>query len=143
MTTSDLEPPAEEGTALGKRGRRKSLSNLQRELSEDELKSPAVQRILVEDNENLVMEVRELSRFRDRFHSADKSVAVLEERLRGSWTRDACLGGGALIVGVASSHDLSSPAWWIVGGLGVVLVSLPLLIPLLKQIPRPSGRSGL
>lgn len=123
MKTSDIEPQgdgSQDGAPLSKR---KALSKLRRELSEDESGTPAVQRMLLDEVERLETEVDELRQFRDRFHSADKDAEVLRERLRESVARDGSLAIGAAILGLAPSLWSSQPIGWIVMALGFVLVA--------------------
>ena len=122
MKTSDIEPQGDgrqDGPPLSKR---KALSNLRRELSEDESDTPAVQRMLLDEVDRLEAEVGELRQFRDRFYSADKNAEVLRERLRASVARDGSLAIGAAILGLAPSLWSSQPIGWIVITLGLTLV---------------------
>ena len=122
MKTSDIEPQGDgrqDGPPLSKR---KALSNLRRELSEDESDTPAVQRMLLDEVDRLEAEVGELRQFRDRFYSADKNAEVLRERLRASVARDGSLAIGAAILGLAPSLWSSQPVGWIVIALGLALM---------------------
>ena len=118
---SDLEPP-EDNTALRNVKGRQALSNVRRELSEDEMKSPAVQRMLLDELDRLETEVDELRQFKGKFHSADKDAAVLRERLHASLARDGGLIFGAAIIGVAPSLWSIPPATWIAASIGTALV---------------------
>lgn len=126
MQTSDLEPH-DDGSVQSNRKARKALSNVRRELSEEELKSPAVQRMLLDELERLETEVGDLRVFKDSFYSADKDAAVLRERLRASVARDSGLAIGAAILGLAPSLWSSQPIGGIVVALGVALVVFALL----------------
>ena len=126
MQTSDLEPH-DDGSVQSNRKARKALSNVRRELSEEELKSPAVQRMLLDELERLEIEVGDLRVFKDSFYSADKDAAVLRERLRASVARDSGLAIGAAILGLAPSLWSSQPVGGIVVALGVALVVFALL----------------
>lgn len=81
---------------------RKSFSKLRRELTDEELSSPAVQRMLLDEIERLDIECRSLAVFRDKFHTSDKSEGILQEKLKSKIaievTHVACVavGGGAL-----------------------------------------------
>ncbi len=122
ITYSDQEPPEDSTTLRNKKGRQ-ALSNLRRELSEDELKSPAVQRMLLDKVDTLETDVDELGQFRDKFYSAKEEAAVLRERLRASGPRDICLAVGAGIIGLVPSLS-SGPSlgMWIAGVIGAVLI---------------------
>ncbi|WP_175127813.1 hypothetical protein [Achromobacter piechaudii] len=84
---SDVEPeePSARETAVpvskGTSGR-KSFSNLRRELSDEELSSPAIQRMLLDEIERLDSECGDLRVSRENFHRCDKRVGILEERFR-------------------------------------------------------------
>ena len=107
MATSDMEP-REGGSAQGNRKGRQALSNVRRELSEEEISSPAVQRMLLDELDRLETEAGELREFKDRFYSADKDAAVLRERLRASVARDSGLAIGAAMLGLVPSLGHSS-----------------------------------
>ncbi|WP_146222854.1 hypothetical protein [Pantoea sp. AG1095] len=68
-------------TPKGNSGRR-SFSNLRRELTDDELTSASVQRMLLDELERLDSECDNLRLVREKFHSCDKRVGVLEERFK-------------------------------------------------------------
>lgn len=95
---------------------------MRRELSEEEISSPAVQRMLLDELDRLETEAGELGEFKDRFYSADKEAAVLRERLRASMARDSSLAVGAAVLGLAPSLWSSQPTGWIVVALGIVLL---------------------
>lgn len=82
----DVEPsePSETITAATPKGNsgRRSFSNLRRELTDEELTSAAVQRMLLDELERLDRECADLCLIRDRFHTCDKRVGILEERFK-------------------------------------------------------------
>ena len=121
MATSDMEPH-EGGSTQGNRKGRQALSNVRRELSEEEISSPAVQRMLLDELDRLETEAGELREFKDRFYSADKDAAVLRERLRASVARDSGLAIGAAMLGLVPSLWAFQPIGWVVTALGVSLV---------------------
>ena len=76
----DVEPEEPSGiepseTVKPKSGRR-SFSKLPRELSEKELASPAVQKMLVDEIERLEAECDDFSSYRPKFHDADKRATI-------------------------------------------------------------------
>lgn len=130
--TDDLETshdPTEDGISAGPesaaKGRR-SLSKIRRELSDDELSSPAVQRMLIDEIERLERENTDLREFRDRFYSADKKAALLEERskklLSGEIIFGACLTIGAAAIGYAPAAWSDQPSGYLSLIFGGVLV---------------------
>lgn len=92
---------------------RKSFSNLRRELSDEELTSAAVQRMLLDELERLDSECEDLRVIRDKYYASDKRVGVLEERFKSKISLEimhvTCflLSGSAL--GYAASNWGSQP----------------------------------
>lgn len=126
----DVEPEEPSGvkpseTVKPKSGRR-SFSKLPRELSEKELASPAVQKMLVDEIERLETECDDFSSYLSKFHEADKRAAVLEEKFKGKISADilqtGCLTVGAAALGYAPSITTGQPSAWMVAIFGVVLV---------------------
>jgi hypothetical protein len=105
---------------------RRSFSKLPRELSEKELTSPAVQKMLVDEIERLEAECDDFSSYRPKFHDADKRAAVLEEKFKGKISADilqtGCLTVGAAALGYAPSISTEQPSAWMVAIFGVVLL---------------------
>lgn len=84
MTADDpVEPEAgapEAGPADATPKGRRSLSRMRREMTDDELSSSGVQKIMMDDLDRLEAEKIELQRYVDRFHAADRENAVLKEK---------------------------------------------------------------
>lgn len=83
----DVEPedaPAAGASAVVPKANssRRSFSNLRRELTDEELTSAAVQRMLLDEIERLDGECDDLRATREKFHACDKRVGVLEERFK-------------------------------------------------------------
>ena len=67
----DLAPEdTGEGTALSNAKGRRAFINLRRELSDEELSSPAVQRMLVDEIERIEQDNMRLSKFQDSYYKA-------------------------------------------------------------------------
>lgn len=96
-----------EGPALSHSKGRRAFSKLRRELTDEELSSPAVQRLLIDDIERLEKENGRLIEYQDSFYSADKKVATLSEKLKANTAQEivfgVCLTVGAALIGVAPS----------------------------------------
>lgn len=106
---------------------RKAFSKLRRELTDEELSSPAVQRMLIDDIERLEKETEKLGGYQDRYYGAETKAAVLNERLKVHVAQDVifgvCLTVGAAILGLAPSLWLpDKPHGWISIVLGLVLI---------------------
>lgn len=130
MTENNAEPDVEpqetgEGTpqhaTKGTSGR-KSFAKLRRELSDEELSSPAVQRMLLDEIERLDAEREELVSFRKKFHDSDKRAAILEEKFKTKISIEiihlACMTVGAAAIGYAPSQKGLTA--WIFGGILIV-----------------------
>ncbi|KWA42179.1 hypothetical protein WL27_01870 [Burkholderia multivorans] len=86
---------------------KKALSSLKREISDDELASPGVQKMILAELDKLEDDKAELSGFRDRFHETNLALAVAREQLKVRVAADTVFAGaltiGALIAGYATS----------------------------------------
>jgi hypothetical protein len=116
---------------------RQSLARVRRELSEDELSSPAVQRLLVEEIYRLEREQGRLEKYREDFHAADKRVAVLEvqanKKLAGEIVFGACLSVGAALLGVAPSLWDNQPYGWLMVVIGAFLSVLGIISRMVQR----------
>jgi hypothetical protein len=86
---------------------RKAFRNVRRELSDDELSSPAVQRLLIDEIERLEKENGELKIFRDDYHQADKNLGIMAEKSKIVIAQDVifgvCLSVGSGLIGLVPS----------------------------------------
>lgn len=83
-------------------GRRMSFSNLRRQLTDEELSSPGVQKLLLDMLEEAEDECDSLKSYVDKYYSADKKTAVLNEKLNKDNKIDVFFGvgvglGGAIL----------------------------------------------
>lgn len=106
---TDQEPPGG-GTRVEevpKPSSRRAYSNVRRELSEEELAHPAVHRLIISDIDQCEDRISELEKYQDDFHAADRSKAVLEERLQSKTSldilHDVSLGVGFFLCGLSPS----------------------------------------
>lgn len=110
----DQEPPgipsiAEPPHAKAKTGR-KALASLRRELNDKDMTHPAVSKLLLDDVERLELENAHLAGYRSRFHEADKSSAVLDQKLRVSQSQEIVFGICTTLGGAALGF---APSVWI------------------------------
>lgn len=105
---------------------RPSFAKLRRELSEEELSSPAVQRLLLDDIERLERQAFELTNYRNRFYETDKRTAVLEQRVKKSVASEivfgVCLCVGAAALGYAPYVWNNQPSGYVSIAFGLVLI---------------------
>ncbi|QKV65305.1 hypothetical protein HUW52_21215 [Pseudomonas sp. 43A] len=126
----DVEPqePSEETIVGAVKGAssRKSFAKLRRELSDDELSSPAVQRMLIDEIERLDSERIDLTVYREKFHITDKKSAIFEERFKAKISIEiihiACVTVGAAALGFAPSIWTTQPTAMMIVVFGSVLI---------------------
>jgi len=126
---SDKEPVAGSSgkTSEGIKQKR-AYSSARRELTEDELKSPAVHCFLLDEIDRLDKEVFELKEYKERFHAVDKGKAVLEEKIKKPVFADIifglCLTVGAALLGLLPYfYEIKQPSTGIIlGFVGIVLI---------------------
>ena len=107
-------------------GKRQALRDLRRQLTNEDLASPGVHKMLLDELERADADCELLNGYRTRFHDVDKRAAVLEERVRTQTALEVMFGvgvglGGA-IMGFAPSLWPSPPFGYIALGLGFLLV---------------------
>jgi len=109
-----LEPeaaPAVANPKSGSKGHRLALTNFRRELSEDELKSPGVAKMLMDDIDTLSQELAEVKETAEKFHDADKKLAILQERFKTRMAVEVVSTGavtvGSLLVGLSARQLLT------------------------------------
>src|SRR4051812_43259417 len=72
---------------------RRSLARVRREMTDEELSQPAVQKMMMDELERLDRERDDLLPYRDRFAEADKQCAILAEKLKPKVAADVFFGG--------------------------------------------------
>lgn len=137
---ADIEPqvqPAVLGEgAVKEQFRRKCLSNLRREMSDEELASPGVQKMLIDEIERLETEVERFRPFQDKFHDADKNLSSLKEKFRYKRSIEiihiGCLAGGSILIGVSPSLWQFSYSGKFLLGVGFIFVIASLIAKWVK-----------
>jgi hypothetical protein len=126
LDTSVEEPEDAAPTQVVQTKGRQAFSRIRRELSEEELATPAVQRMLVAEMERLDQETGELRDYRDRYYVAERDAAILRERGKRSTAADiifgVCLSVGAAALAYAPMLWNSQPSGWIAILFGAVLI---------------------
>lgn len=83
-------------------------TNVKRELSEEELKSPVVQKLLLSEHDRMAEEIAALKGYVDDYHKKDKENAILSEKLKYSNSTEIlysfCLTGGSALAGISSLY---------------------------------------
>jgi hypothetical protein len=83
--------------AVATSGKRQAFSNIRRQLSETDLASPGVQKMLLEELDRAESQCEVAEGFRERFHLADKEAAVLREKLKTVTAMEIFFGLGVAI----------------------------------------------
>lgn len=78
---ADEEPETPSGVSADTPKGRSAFRRMGRELTSEELQSPGVTKILMDDVDRLEVENRRLSSFETKYHLADKNVAILTNKL--------------------------------------------------------------
>lgn len=102
------------------------FSRVKLELSDEELYSPGVPKLLLDNLTRAEAEVAALASIREKYHDSDKRNGVLEEKLKThraiEATSTASLVVGAASLGFAPKVWNAQPAGWIALAFGVVLI---------------------
>ena len=118
-------PPADSSVPAS--GRRAAFRDVRRQLTDDELKSPGVQKLILDILEDVDGDRETLRSYVGLFHEADKTAAVLSEQVRSQTSVEVFFGvgvglGGA-IIGLAPFFWGDKPAYGaITGFVGLTLM---------------------
>tara|TARA_Y100001947_G_C10297199_1_gene285488 strand:+ start:611 stop:1048 length:438 start_codon:yes stop_codon:yes gene_type:complete len=106
--------------------RRRSFGKVRRELSEDELGSPGVQKMLLDELERLDGIEEKLNSVSTEHQTTSESLAVAEQKLKTHTAFDVISVGtvaaGSILIGAAINFVGSAPAFWIPLVVGIVLI---------------------
>lgn len=104
-----------------------AFSKLKRELQEEDLNNRGAQRLILNELDKYEVCKKQLEKYRDRFHIADKENAVLKAKLRSSASfeimNSAMLTIGSILIGLTPSIQIDGKPYyltWIVLGIGIV-----------------------
>jgi hypothetical protein len=124
-------------TAVATTGKRQAFRDIRRQLQEQELSSPGVQKLLLEELETADAKCDVLEGYVERFHEADKRAAVLQEKLTTQTAFDILFGAG---VGLGCAIMGLAPLFWdgsikgpITLGVGFLLVAGTTAARIVKQ----------
>ncbi len=129
----DVEPSKDEGASHIKSSR-KAFSKLATELTDDELNSPGVQKMLLAEIARLESTVIYTEKFKDKFHEADKDRAVLKEKEKtfifSEILYSVSLTLGAALIGISPSLKTSP---FIIGAIGALLIAGAVVAKVVKK----------
>ena len=124
---------ASAGEATPPSGRRQALRDLRRQLTDEDLASPGVQKLLLDDLERADAECDLLNGYVTRFHEADKRAAILEERLRTQTALEVTFGVG---VGLGGAIMGLAPSLWNTPPFGSLAIAVGILLSLGATVAR-------
>jgi len=105
---------------------RRAFSKLAMELTQEELESSGVQKLLLAEISRLEQDNFRLSSFQDQFHEADKGREILKERSRKSTFMEILyslgLTLGAALVGLTPSFNAAGADGWITLVIGTMMI---------------------
>lgn len=122
---SDVEPAASEAAPHIKSSN-KAFSKLATELSDDDLSSPGVQKMLLAEIDRLASTEASANKYQDKFHEKDKECAVLKEKEKtfvfSEVLYSVSLTLGAALIGITPSLTSTNISPAVVGVIGGLLV---------------------
>lgn len=118
--STSREPPPPD-SAVPATGRRAAFRDIRRQLTDEELKNPGVQKLLLDMLQESDEEREGLRSYVDRFHTADKASAVLMETVKTHTAIEVFFGvgvglGGA-IIGLAPFFWVSKAEYGVITGI--------------------------
>jgi hypothetical protein len=140
MPSSDVQPDEVGSKPIGSEEAPKShraFSRLKRELSDEDLSAPGVQKLLLESLAQSEEEISALKSFRDKYYQADKRNAVLEANRKVDVAAEI-LSTGTIAVGAAAL--VYGPSEWShqpTGAIALAFGAVLTLIGILAKVIRP------
>lgn len=120
-------------TGVATTGKRQAFRDIRRQLQEQELANPGVQKLLLEELETADAKCEILEGYVDRFHEADKRAAILEEKLRPQTALEICFGFG---VGLGCAIMGLAPLFWDTSIRGPIVLAVGVLLVVGATIAR-------
>ncbi|UGY08311.1 hypothetical protein [Phyllobacterium pellucidum] len=118
------------------KGRRLSFGKVRRELTEDELGSSGVQKMLLDELDRMDGAEIELKTMSTRFHETNAALAVSQEKLKTHNAFDIISTGGiasgSLLFGVAFSLQGNDKLFWVLVALSVITVLVGILAKVIR-----------
>lgn len=103
----------------------KPFSRLNRVLTEEELKSPGVRKLLIGQLDEYDQCKSDLADYRNKYHAKDKEAAILTEKIAGfitfEWLYSLLLSVGAILIGYYASQPDQGILLLIIGATSLIL----------------------
>lgn len=104
----------------------KPYSKLRRELSDEDLTNPAVQKLLINEIDKLELRICDLELTEKKFYEVDKEKAVLEEKIKTQNSLEIlysfCLSIGSGIMGLSSLFKINEYGWIFLVSGGILII---------------------
>jgi hypothetical protein len=136
----ETEEPQGEGQIDGtpkSKGRRQSFGKVRRELTEDELGSSGVQKMMLDELDRMDGAETELKSISQKYYDTQSSLAVAKEKLKTHHAFDVLSTGtvavGSLIFGAAFSTGQNDKLFWTLVVISGVLVVVGIAAKVLRS----------
>jgi hypothetical protein len=112
-----------------------AYSKLKRELTEEDLESPPVRKLLLSDLDKCEMRIDKLERYYEEYHRIDKEKNILDERIKGLTSINIlysfCLAIGSILIGLSNRAEKEFALYLF--SLGVLLIGAGLFTRYIKK----------
>ena len=110
-------------------------AKVQRLLSEEDMRSSAVQKLLLNENDRMSRDIEKYHLMEEKYHIRDKEAAILEEKMKQSVGAEVlytlCTAGGSALVGF--SKALWEYDGWIFLLMGLLFIVGGILFKVVKK----------
>jgi len=119
--TTPQAPAEAAATTVAPTGRRQAFRDIRRQLTDADLVTPGVQKLVLDELERADSECEQLRGYLERYYEAEKRAAILEEKLKPSRAIDLFFGVG---VGIGSAIMGLAPTFWSTQPQGLLCLAL-------------------
>jgi hypothetical protein len=102
-------PPTQEGSTIAPSSKRQAFRNVGRQLTDEELTSPGVPKLILDELERTEADCEILKKYVEQYHDADKRAAILEEKLKTHNSIEIFFGVG---IGIGCTIIGLAPLFW-------------------------------
>lgn len=135
--TTPSSLPDSLGVSVPASGRRQAFRDIRRQLTDEDLANPGVQRIILDELERADEQCEVLQTYVNRFHDADKRAAILEVSARNQRAIDVFFGVG---VGLGGTLMGLAASVWQEGWLGLIVLAVGIVLVLGAVVARAVKR---
>ena len=135
-TEEPIDDQVAEPSGPKEKGQRQPFTNLRRELTDEDLSNPGVQKMMLAEVERLDVENDRLQGVETEYHQKDKRVAVLEEKFKTKVAVEvvstAMITVGSVLLGLAYGAWDKAPLGLFFLASGAILVILAIVAKVIK-----------